>query len=503
MPAHTNSNFTDIVFKVMQHTNAMLAYWDKNLICRFANNAYAEWFEKTPDEIIDKIYLWELLGALLYQRNLIHTSAVLKGELQVFDRLITSPSGQIKNTRTTYTPNFIDGEVDGFFVNVSDVSPMDVKTLISDHEDQNAEKVFLFSNDQLLEQVVQTLKSCIFTEFPSIATLSKKHFISESKLKRDFKEKYNSTIFSYYRNLQMEFAEKCINEKRCNKSQMALMLNFSNPSNFSSCYQKYLNEKLSKELVNKIQAKNSENYKTFIEQAPIAIAMFDNNMLFIAASLKWIEDYNLQGKEIIGINLYQVLPQIKSQFHDLLLTCLKGEIHFDDAIIENQDGSLAWMRWDLRPWYREGSEIGGFLILTENITPLKQKETESGQVLEVLNKAQKIARIGAWSRNFVKNTIIWSKVLKEMLEVPEDFSPDEETALAFHKEGANRDLARLVLQDAIENGKSFDGEFEMITAKKNSIKVRIVCYPEFNNGVCEKLSGIFIDITHQVMHPVE
>jgi PAS domain S-box-containing protein len=501
MAFNTNSNFINIVFNVIDHTNAMLAYWDKNLICRFANNAYSKWFEKTPDEMIDKMYLWEL-GSLLYQRNLKQINAVLKGELQVFDRLLTTPSGEIKNTRATYTPNFIDGEIDGFFVHVADISPIDMKTLMNDQDDLKTEKVFLFSNDQILEQVVQTLKSCIFTEFPSIATLSKKHFISESKLKRDFKEKYNSTIFSYFRNLQMEFAEKCLNEKRCNKSQMALMLNFSNPSNFSSCYQKYLNEKLAKELINKIHSENQENHKTFIEQAPVAIAMFDNNMVFIEASLKWIEDYNLQGKEIIGVHLYKVLPQIKSQFHDLLLTCLKGESHFDDAIIENQDGSLAWMHWDLRPWYKDRSEIGGFLILTENITPFKLKEAESRQVLEILNKTQKIARIGAWSRNFVKNTTIWSKVLKEMLEVPEDFSPDLDTAMGFYKEGANRNLARLGLKDALENGKSFDGEFEMITAKKNSIRVRAVCYPEFNNGICEKLSGIFIDITHQTKHPV-
>ncbi|MBK6838000.1 MAG: hypothetical protein IPG90_06755 [Bacteroidetes bacterium] len=46
----------------------MLAYWDKNLLCRFANGAYLDWFGKSSDEMIDRIHLPELLGPL-YEKN--------------------------------------------------------------------------------------------------------------------------------------------------------------------------------------------------------------------------------------------------------------------------------------------------------------------------------------------------------------------------------------------------------------------------------------------------
>jgi len=486
-----NSTLIEIVTGIINHSTAMLAYWDKNLVCRFANDAYKNWFGVKPDEMINKMYLWELLGPILYQTNLKYINGALNGHVQIFERLLQNSSGQIINTHATYTPNFIEGKVDGFFVEVIMLNQMEKETV--DNENLIQKKVFLNSTDHNLDEVIQTLRSWIFTGFPSVAALAKKHFISESKLKRDFKEKYNDTIFSYYRRLQMEFAERYIAEKRYNKSQMASLLNFSNPSNFSKCYQNYLKGKSSN---HPSVSPNAINYKAFIEQAPIAIAMFDIDMHFIAASLKWVEDYDLEDKEIAGSNLYELLPEFPSQFQDLLPTCLKGEVYFDDGIVEKKDGTLSWMHWDIRPWYDDMKQVGGFMIMTQNYVPFKLiNDNENEEVLEILSKTQKIARIGAWSRNFKKNTTVWSKVLKEMLEVPADFIPDIETTFSFYKEGENRDRAVMGLKNAMANAKPFGGDFEMITAKGNVLKVKIAGYPEFKDGKCEKLSGILIDIT--------
>ena len=65
-------------------------------------------------------------------------------------------------------------------------------------------------------------------------------------------------IFSYYRNLQMQLADRYISEKKYNKKQVAEILNFSNPSNFSACYQKYLKEKATKKLIEELKKANDE-----------------------------------------------------------------------------------------------------------------------------------------------------------------------------------------------------------------------------------------------------
>ncbi|BAU55069.1 PAS domain-containing protein [Mucilaginibacter gotjawali] len=501
MPNNTDNRLIALGYNVASHSSAMLAYWDKDLICRFANDAYLEWFGISPDEMIDKISLKTVLGAL-YEQNLLHIKAALAGKMQIFERLILTPSGITKIARATYIPDIIDGEVNGFYVQVADVSPL------NNHNtgvDTNiAEKVPgpVYFTDRLLGEVVQTLQSCILTEFPGIGKLAKKHFISESKLKRDFKEKYDTTIFSYYRGLQMELAEKYLAEKRCNKNQMAILLNFSNPSNFSACYKKYLKEKSTRELIAHIEKEHDERYQTFIEQAPVEIAMLDNNLVYLAASRRWIEVHRLQNTDFIGKSILDISPVIKLKFRNILADCLRGHTSkCDEAYIERLDGSHLWLRWEVKPWYKRNKSVGGLLMYTEDITALKLKEEEARLFSLILEKTSEISRIGAWQLNFRTDTAIWSKVVKEILEVPDDFNPPElDDALKFFKEGASRGLIQSKLLDAIENKEPFDVVAEMITAKGRQIRGRVIGYPDFIDLKCEKISGILHEITDKELN---
>ncbi|MDR3681576.1 MAG: PAS domain S-box protein [Flavipsychrobacter sp.] len=106
---------------VADHIHAMLAYWDKNQICRFANKAYMEWFGMTREDMVDKITMKELLGPL-YELNLPYITEVLKGKEQQFERSIRTPSGDVKDSIANYHPHILNGEVKGFFVHVADIT---------------------------------------------------------------------------------------------------------------------------------------------------------------------------------------------------------------------------------------------------------------------------------------------------------------------------------------------------------------------------------------------
>lgn len=100
----------------------LVAYWDKDLYCRFANKAYLEWFGKTPESILGTT-LNDLLGAKLYTANETHIRGALEGKVQKFERTIIKPDGSAGHTLATYIPDENeDGEVIGFFVYVSDVT---------------------------------------------------------------------------------------------------------------------------------------------------------------------------------------------------------------------------------------------------------------------------------------------------------------------------------------------------------------------------------------------
>lgn len=154
---------------VANQINAMLAYWDAQLICRFANNAYLEWFGRTKEEMVDKMSIQELLGPQLYAKNLPYIQEALKGNKQVFERAIPTPDGKsVRHSLATYFPHVVNGTVNGFFVHVADVSYIkELEALLSKLrldmlrnviETQEEERAYI--SKQLRDNVNQTLTHC-------------------------------------------------------------------------------------------------------------------------------------------------------------------------------------------------------------------------------------------------------------------------------------------------------------------------------------------------------
>ncbi|HEK20056.1 MAG: hypothetical protein C0191_00025 [Mucilaginibacter sp.] len=240
---------------------------------------------------------------------------------------------------------------------------------------------------------------------------------------------------------------------------------------------------------------SNERNRIFVEQAPNAIAMFDTQMCYLAASQKWLQDYHLVGKKIIGRSHYEIFPEIGEDWKQIHRDCLNGAINqCDEAGFERADGSVQWITWDVRPWYLAEKVIGGLLMYTADITPLKQKEAEKRNIEEILNRTNEVARIGTWEVDLLENKIKWSRVTREIHEVVDNYEPALADAINFFREGKSRELIRVAVEDAIANGTTYDVEVELITAKGNILWARSIGQAEFKNGVCVRLYGVFQDI---------
>ena len=109
--------------------------------------------------------------------------------------------------------------------------------------------------------------------------------------------------------------------------------------------------------------------KAFIEHAPAAVAMFDTSLRYLAYSKRWLSDYHLGDRNLIGLSHYEVFPEIGDDWREKHARCLQGEIISCDAeFFERADGSKQWLKWELRPWYTSQGEVAGMSMLTEDIT---------------------------------------------------------------------------------------------------------------------------------------
>ena len=107
--------------RILNQLPAMVAYWDKEQRCRFANADYERWFGVKPEDLIGRT-MKDLLGPI-YAMNLPHILAALRGDVQLFDREIPDPlGGPPRYSQAHYIPDVVNGVVEGFVVLVSDIS---------------------------------------------------------------------------------------------------------------------------------------------------------------------------------------------------------------------------------------------------------------------------------------------------------------------------------------------------------------------------------------------
>jgi PAS domain S-box-containing protein len=114
-PDRQPSDSPENIRAILNALPTMVSYWDRSLRNVMANDAYVEFFGKSPREIRG-IHARKLLGPELYEQNRPHMEGALAGEPQSFDREIRTPSGEVRHIQASYIPDVVDGEVRGIFV---------------------------------------------------------------------------------------------------------------------------------------------------------------------------------------------------------------------------------------------------------------------------------------------------------------------------------------------------------------------------------------------------
>ncbi|WP_243396217.1 PAS domain S-box protein [Leptospira hartskeerlii] len=131
----------------------------------------------------------------------------------------------------------------------------------------------------------------------------------------------------------------------------------------------------------------------FVEHAPAAVAMFDTEIKYVAVSERWLSEYHLFGKNIIGLSHYEVFGNISEEWKNIHRRCLSGEVLKNDEDVWRPDGweHDQYLRWEVRPWYQLDGSIGGIMMFTQDITEscLQREELRKAKlVAEQANRAK-------------------------------------------------------------------------------------------------------------------
>ena len=225
-----------------------------------------------------------------------------------------------------------------------------------------------------------------------------------------------------------------------------------------------------------------------VKESPNAIAIVDTKLNYISYSNQWLSDFSLHESNLTNKHIFEVTLETPQSFKAALKNALKGEENINEEerfVLPN--GEIKWLKWKILPIENDVGKIDCVVIFLDDITIYKKE-------IELLHKAEEVARIGCWELDLKTSMVYWTKTTKDIHEVNEDFEPNLEDGINFYKKGIHRENITNLVSTAIAEGKSFDTELIIVTATGKEVWVCAKGEVEMLNGKAVKLVGTFQDI---------
>ncbi|HEY9863907.1 MAG TPA: PAS domain S-box protein [Candidatus Obscuribacterales bacterium] len=121
--------------------------------------------------------------------------------------------------------------------------------------------------------------------------------------------------------------------------------------------------------------RESQQLRQIITHAPVAMAMFNREMSYIAYSDKWLSDFGLvrlkQQLSSLKQSDLKVFPQMPYTWKKAFKKGLKGKIISNsEDVFYDANGKKSIIRWAIHPWYEPNQQIGGVVIAADRIDEL-------------------------------------------------------------------------------------------------------------------------------------
>lgn len=239
---------------------------------------------------------------------------------------------------------------------------------------------------------------------------------------------------------------------------------------------------------------------SFVEQAPVSIAMFDRDMRYLACSARWTENFRVPVPAI-GLSHYSVTQNMPESWRDAHRRGLRGEtIKCDEDHCELEGAGQQCLRWEVVPWYARPGTTGGIIILAEDITARKKIEAELQENEQRYRWALQSANGGAWSWDAVQDEVWWPDEMYDLWGVRPGPVMKLQNSLDLVLD-EDRPKLRSALENPVSAKSGFMCEFRILH-KDRGIRwmASIGQMPAGANRSHRRVAGLTMDITERKLH---
>ncbi|MCW6051692.1 response regulator [Microcoleus sp. A2-C5] len=196
-----------------------------------------------------------------------------------------------------------------------------------------------------------------------------------------------------------------------------------------------------------------QQLKQIIACVPVAMAMFDTEMRYLANSHQWLTQFNFEWQSLTNLNHYELFPDTPNRWKMMYQQVLKGEVvSVSEDAWERADGSVMYLRWAAHPWYNPDGKVGGMVMVADKINELVEARETALKASRV--KSQFLANMSHEIRTPMNGVLGMAQLL---LRAPLEPKPRECAQTIYHS--AEHLLS--VINDILDFSKIEAGEFRL------------------------------------------
>lgn len=168
-----------------------------------------------------------------------------------------------------------------------------------------------------------------------------------------------------------------------------------------------------------VESRNLLN--TIIDTIPIRVFWKSKSLHYLGCNTLFARDAGLnEPTNVIGKNDYEMgwVEQAKLYRADDRAVMNSGEAKlFYEEEQTTPDGNKIWLSTSKVPLRNGKGDIFGILGIYEDITAQKEMENQLRLNAEMLNEAQRFARMGSWNIDLANNILVWSDEVFRIFEL--------------------------------------------------------------------------------------